>query len=101
MGWKYIMMEVTLGERMNKADELKILMPVIFPDKMVHSIMAEAMRTVLATHGMARCEPVSAGSIEHIKAIDLDGESETLGIASKPGDTEAINMYSYLHGIQT
>lgn len=37
MGWKYIMFENTMGDS-------KILFPVIFPDKMVHSEVAAVLR---------------------------------------------------------
>lgn len=94
MGWKYIIFENTM-----EAGGTKFLFPVIFPDKMVHSEVAAALR---------RCQPgwhkggvvaVSAGMIEHVTVDGLHGSSETLKLDAKEGDAGVIDSYSYGHGI--
>lgn len=103
MGWKYVMMEVRVRERADKTDGITVQMPIIFPDKLVHSMMFAAMKAVLNAHGFDHVGVASAGMIEHIdiEIGHLGGESETLGLASKPEDRETIVEYSYDHGIKT
>lgn len=92
MGWKYIMFENTIGD-------LKILFPVIFPDKMVHSEVAAVLRHCQSGWGKGGVRAVSAGMIEHIQVDGLGGESETLNLKSKAEDAGVIEGYSYLHGL--
>lgn len=89
MGWKYIMLEIQEGYRF----------PIIFPDKLVHKDVAEALR---------RCTPskkgpavaTSAGTIEILDVRGVGGSSETLCIESLGVDDEnIINNYNYGHGI--
>jgi hypothetical protein len=94
MGWKYVMLESRIGW------DTKVLYPVIFPDKLVHSQVAMQLRKIIPgwrrTYGV---QVVSAGKIEHLEVEGLGGESETLGLKSELTDTGVIENYSYLHGI--
>lgn len=101
MGWKYVMIEVTLGEHLNPADGTKMLFPVIFPDKLTHDMMVGGMMAVLSAHGLKHATAVSAGSIEHIAVDGLGGNSVTLDISSNPEDIRTIQQYSYRHGVKS
>lgn len=96
MGWKYIMMEITLGKGKSAT---KMLFPVIFPDKMVHIEVATVVKLCGPLDGNSP-RPVSAGSIEHIRVDGLGGESTTLGLKTHKGDELIINSYSYTHGVK-
>lgn len=92
MGWKYIMFENTIGD-------LKLLFPVIFPDKMVHSEVAAVLRRCQPGWHKGGVRAVSAGMIEHITVDGLHGSSETLKLDAKEEDANIIDSYSYGHGI--
>jgi hypothetical protein len=92
MGWKYVMIETTFKGGM------KILFPVIFPDKMIHSEVA-AVAKIVAPMGGNTSRVVSAGKIEHIEVHGLGGDSETLKLSSKEEDATVIERYSYFHGV--
>lgn len=93
MGWKYIMFENRMSEG------TKFLFPVIFPDKMVHSEVAAALRHCQPGWHHGGVAAISAGMIEHITIDGLHGSSETLNLESNPEDTATIESYSYAHGI--
>lgn len=97
MGWKYVIIEVRLG---NRQTGTKILMPVIFPDKLNHDMMAMGFKAVLDVHGIKHGKPVSAGKIEHIEVDGLGGDSVTLQMQADPDDERVINTYSYTHGVK-
>jgi hypothetical protein len=92
MAWKYIMFE-------NRIGEIKMLFPVIFPDKMVHKDVAAVLRHLQPGWDKGGVVAVSAGMIEHITVDGLHGYSETLGLESNPDDASTIDVYSYAHGI--
>jgi hypothetical protein len=92
MGWKYIIVE-------NKIGDTKFLFPVIFPDKMVHKDVYGRLRNAMPGWHHQGVFCVSAGKIEHIEVFGLGGDSETLGISSKPEDEDTIEKYSYFHGV--
>jgi hypothetical protein len=92
MGWKYIMIEATHGD-------MRVLFPVIFPDKMIHIEVATVMKLCGPLAKFSAVKVVSAGAIEHLEIDGLHGESTTLGIRSKPEDKRIIENYSYLHGV--
>lgn len=93
MGWKYVMFE-------NRSpDGTGVLFPVIFPDKMVHSVVFAHLKTVMPGWRAKGVIPYSAGKIEHLTVFGLGGESETLGIQSLPDDKRIIETYSYAHGV--
>lgn len=103
MAWKYVIVRAGNQE-----------VPVIFPDNLVHSLMADAMRhyftkmafemsnkqlSVTALNDMyASIKAVAAGDI----TIDVgiaSGKSESLGVESRDVDTNWIKSYVYHHGI--
>jgi hypothetical protein len=92
MGWKYIMFE-------NKIGDTTVIFPVIFPDKMVHDDVAQALRRYQPGWHHDGVRPISAGKIEHVNVEGLGGDSETLKLKSKPFDEKIIELYSYLHGV--
>lgn len=92
MSWKYIMFENHIGN-------MKILFPVIFPDKLVHSQVYAHLKSTMPGFHSRGIVAVSAGKIEHLTVNGLGGDSETLRLSSKPGDKDVIEAYSYEHGI--
>lgn len=92
MAWKYVMLKSG-----------NFVFPVIFPDKLVHSDVAQVMKC--AVH---QCLPnedvaqvISAGSIDHVELVNLGGESMSLNVRSRGEvDKHAIELYSYVHGIE-
>jgi hypothetical protein len=98
MAWKYVMLESQVGD-------LKVLFPIIFPDKLVHDRVVQQLRTIVPGYkvGLAQFDGVrvvSAGSIEYLDVHGLGGKSETLDLVSRPDeDTNVIENYSYLHGL--
>lgn len=94
MGWKYIIIEITLPD-----SDTKVKFPVIFPDKMIHIEVATVMKLVGPLEGN-KPEIVSAGIIEHVMTDGLGGESITLHLKSHGVlDEQLIEGYSYFHGI--
>lgn len=93
MGWKYVMLESQIGD-------LKVLFPIIFPDKLVHSQVVQQLRKIVPGYKDGGVKAVSAGSIEYIDTHGLGGESKTLDLKSRPNeDVSVIENYSYLHGL--
>ena len=79
--------------------------PVIFPDLMVHSIMADTMKQyyIMEARAMGNPDwvapvPVSAGEVQMVVA-GCSGRSETLKLDSRPFDASAITMFPYTHGV--
>lgn len=91
MAWKYIMIEATFGST-------RIQFPIIFPDKLVHSDVYEAIKNLEPLKSI-NPSVVSAGSIDQIMTTGVGGESTTLGIKSNMDDEDTIDAYSYVHGI--
>lgn len=92
-GFKYVQFLVELGQT-------KFLVPVIFPDKLVHSEVAAAMLKCLSRHFReAVIRTVSAGNINDLDVESVSGKSDTLGLKSDPNDAKVINGYLYTHGI--
>jgi hypothetical protein len=82
------------------------LVPIIFPEHMVHSLVFEAIRRYyameaddLALKECRRPELVSAGKVAFIACAGCYDKSESLGIGSR-GDLDAnvIELYNYFHG---
>lgn len=93
MGWKYVMFETKIAG-------CSAMVPVVFPDKLVHKDVVEHMRHLLGrTFKGASCRPVSAGKIEHVIVDGLGGDSETLGLKAHEDDSKIIEAYSYFHGL--
>lgn len=72
-------------------DELSKLIPIIFPNDLVHADVAKALQeTVLKDHTI-----FSAGSINPLN-LKAEGRSETLGIESSSEiDSYVIKMNDY------
>lgn len=88
---KYVMFEVN-GE----GGKRKV--PIIFPDSLVHSMMAEQFERVLRyTFKGCMAKPVSAGMVS--LTGQCHGESETLKLKADKADSSIINAYDYLHGV--
>lgn len=93
MAFKYIMFDVTISTTTWK-------MPIIFPDKLIHSDMAEC--ATIAIHlaiPKAIVKAVNAGTLNQLKVVSTDGDSETLNLKYNEDDATVINAYEYLHGI--
>lgn len=88
---KYIMFRVRIG------DTEKFL-PIIFPDELVHSDIAETIKSLILSRYRWNIDVSSAGSI-NIGATTCGGKSETLVSASDPSDAKIIQLYDYCHGI--
>lgn len=89
---KYIMFEADLT-----ADQ-KVRIPIIFPNSLVHKVIASHIRMALCNHFGDMPRIVSAGECI-IEAHTVAGESETLKLKSAPGDMEIINSNDYMHGL--
>jgi len=91
---KYVMLSVRVG------DTIK-LVPIIFPDFLVHSDVADVVKNILSSvHHLALGPVFSAGDIS-FEEVECSGESTTLKLKSNPYDSDVIESYSYLHGIIT
>lgn len=69
--------------------------PIIFPDNLVHSLVAESIKT---HEGLEQAVVISAGSCNlHVECF---GKSDTLKVKSlEKKDSQAINLYQYTHGM--
>lgn len=86
--FKYIMFAVPFGtgER---------LVPVLFPEELTHSLVADALKAMPDLHGGA---PETAGTVLlHVEVTY--GHSESLGLPSTPLDAMIMNSYNYTHGL--
>lgn len=97
MAWKYIVFEIETPSR------IKMELPVIFPDKLVHADVAEALHRVLRkTFHHAMSKPLSAGAISMVRIpFGTEGESKTLKLKSRTEDDDVlIESFEYSHGIK-
>lgn len=93
MAWKYVMFENHIGSTV-------ILLPVIFPDKLVHSDVYSKLKSGMPGWHAQGVRCISAGTIEHVRTIGVGGGSETLGKVSRGvQDHRIISALSYMHGI--
>lgn len=97
---KYVMIEIPAhGELPARR------VPVIFPDLLVHADVAHAMELVVkSTLGpRVRVKPKTTSAGEcRLDNVLCHGSSETLGLESRERlDARCIEMYDYLHGIET
>lgn len=73
--------------------------PIIFPNQLVHAIVAVSMMDCLKQHfEKFVIRPVSAGTV-NVPIAECSGESETLNLNSRHNDDNLIAMYDYFHGI--
>lgn len=86
---KYIIIRIE-GRTINRE------FPILFPSLMVHAEVFQALKCIPQ---LAHATVVSAGEVS-LFGTDLttDGESETLGLKSRPEDAQAIEMIDYSYG---
>lgn len=90
---KYIMAEIAVGEAKKKV-------PLVFPNFLVHSEMANLFKQALIRHGAREVQFVSAGELTMFGAgVECSGFSETMGLMAVKEDAKVIEMYDYLHGV--
>lgn len=92
---KYIMIEV----RPDLKDCI-INIPVIFPDMLVHKLIADQIKAMMVMeHGWSNIKTVSAGFIR-MSDLKCYGKSETLNLDSRPEeDTAIIQTYDLMKGL--
>lgn len=102
MSWKYVYFRAGNRE-----------FPVMFPEDMVHSVMADAVRFymmkianemsngVLSRAALEKLadevQPVSAGFVTLDIGSCSEG-SETLGLKARPDDAKRLRTHNYTHG---
>jgi hypothetical protein len=87
---KYIMLRLTQGETVRD-------IPILFPEYLVHSQVASALKTL---PGLELAEPVAAGSFSSLGlAPKCHGESETLNLSCRPEDSDNIHLHDYFYGM--
>lgn len=69
------------------------LLPVIFPNGFIHADMALVVNVLCEENMASRCVPVSAGTIDLGNDFVCSGESETLGLVSRPIDEAVIGLH--------
>ena len=90
---KYIVIQHTIGGITQK-------LPFLFPDILVHSLVASAMVKILKDkHKFSDVKVVSAGDAYCVEA-SCSGSSSTLKLKSLPGDSGLIEMFDLLHGFE-
>lgn len=93
MAWKYVMFENHIGGTV-------VLLPVIFPDKLVHADVYARLKSIMPGWKAQGVKALSAGTIEHVRTLGVGGESETLGKKSRgEQDHRIITQLPYMHGI--
>lgn len=90
---KYIVLRTEVGG-------LSRDIPVIFPDMMVHSIVADSFITACRLHwAKMKISILSAGEYS-VMSKECFGKSESLHVESRgEEDTRLIKMYDYTHGL--
>jgi hypothetical protein len=89
---KYVMLKIKQGS-------INRLVPIIFPDLLVHSEVAKYIGNMLLRTKTAQAvTPISAGDID-LNVSLVYGKSETLGLTACEDDSNVIRDYSYFHGI--
>lgn len=76
-----------------KAGDLELRLPVIFPNSMVHESVAIAIIRAYAIEGVM-LKPVSAGDYNPFNG-SVSGKSETLDLPSHPDDARVILFCDY------
>lgn len=89
---KYVMAHVKMKE-----PALSRYTFLIFPDQLVHSIMAEHFCQALAQQTAGTFRIVSAGFITDDRMCY--GKSESLGLKAHRDDTNIIRTFPYQHGL--
>ena len=76
---------------------MKMEVPFIFPEHIVHAMMSQVCKVLCeATWQDSTITPISAGFVSSTAfEDDCYGESETLGLKSRPEDSRLIKMCDY------
>lgn len=90
--WKFIVIRV--GNEGEHQD-----FPIIFPGQLVHKTVARSMQRAVDHDTKMATDVVSAGFITSLGVNHAYGESESLDIASRPGDASLINCFPYTNGV--
>jgi hypothetical protein len=87
---KYIVLEQDLGEG------LKREVPIVFPNCLTHSLVAQAM---VKSEELTGARPIAAGFID-MDANVCFGESESLKLKSRDiKDRLLLDTHDFLHGL--
>lgn len=90
---KYIMMKRKIGD-------VEQLVPIIFPNFIVHKHMAQAIKNLPGNPYNLDNVVHSAGDVIFDScSVHTSGGSETLNIESKEGDNNIIELHDYFQGI--
>ena len=90
---KYVIVEATKPD-----SSLKVELPLVFSNFMVHADMAEALSKVLLEKHGFESKPVAAGEYNIISG-SCHGRSTTLNLASRGNvDEQVINLNDYGFG---
>lgn len=79
---KYVMMLTLAGQRL----------PILFPEHLVHAHVADDMRRRILRDTKQPAGPVSAGFVSFKEGLSVYGESDTLGLKSRPIDAAYIAL---------
>lgn len=88
---KYVMLSVEVAG-------ITKMVPIIFPDFMIHEDVAKAVRSILTETHKFTPKIESAGDID-LGVCECSGRSETLKIESHPRDSVTVSQYTYFHGL--
>jgi len=88
---KYIMLTV-------KPENDEYDLPIIFPDKLVHKDVAQAVQHMLVMKYGGHPSSVKSAGFIHLGPTEVYGDSETLMKKSEDIDSLTITTYNYTHG---
>ena len=94
---KYIILQTVVSNTVDVTREY----PIVFPNSLVHSDVAEHMQhLLLREHGVTSIA-VAAGDLNLVGLnLNCSGKSETLNLDSREDiDSALISMHDYYHGI--
>lgn len=93
MTWKYVMFGAIVPMP-NGIGKTIVELPVLFAPEISHKQIADGVRrgTGRARDSRIEIKPISAGFVDdlHDSQVRCYGRSESLGIASHPGDTDIL-----------
>ena len=93
---KYI---IIAGDLVSRDGTVKMEIPFIFPNNLVHANVYEYSAHMLKREmKLSNLKCVAAGFFS-VSNHQCSGESETLGVKSRPGDSGFIQFFDYHHGI--
>ena len=92
---KYIGLDVTFKGLTADQPSVTKRMVVSFPDDLVHSMVADAMKHAARRQWRGADVKVSTAGFIEATARDTHGKSESLGIKSDANDARRFNMANY------